>query len=162
VKNSWPTNPVNTITINHITGFADSNGGILILGNQTSNPAMYGFVFTNSIVTTGSYPVWNVYGGKTSCAYSGTPAQKLANCFTTYTFTNNALVAAPAHYPPTSWPDGNLFAPDMNNVDFVQCNGGNGGNYELQPGSPYKNKGTDGKDLGADIVGLNEALAGVE
>jgi hypothetical protein len=163
VKNSWPTNPVNTITINHITGFPDSDGGgILTLGNQTSNPAMYGFVFTNSIVTTGSYPVWNVYGSKTSCAYSGTPAQKLANCFTTYTFTNNALVAAPAHYPPTSWPDGNLFAPDMNNVDFVQCNGGNGGNYELQPGSPYKNKGTDGKDLGADIVGLNKALARVE
>ena len=45
VTNAWPANPVNTITINHITGFPDSNGGILTLGNQSSNPAMYGFVF---------------------------------------------------------------------------------------------------------------------
>ena len=41
-------------------------------------------------------------------------------------------------------------------------NDGNGGNYELQSSSPYKNKGTDGKDLGADIVALQAALAGVE
>jgi hypothetical protein len=47
-------------------------------------------------------------------------------------------------------------------VGFVQYNDGNGGNYELQASSPYKNKGSDGKDLGADIVGLNEALANVE
>jgi hypothetical protein len=32
----------------------------------------------------------------------------------------------------------------------------------LLTSSPYKNKGTDGKDLGADIVGLNQALANVE
>ncbi len=162
VKNTWPANPLNTITIDHITGFADPNGGLLTLGNQNSNPAMYGFVFTNSIVTTGRYPVWNVGGGKTSCAYSGTPAQKLANCFTTFTFSDNALVAAPSHYPPSSWPSGNLFASDMDNVGFVQCDEGNGGDYELQSDSPYKNKGMDGKDLGANIVGLRAALAGVE
>jgi hypothetical protein len=162
VTNAWPANPVNTITINHITGFPDSNGGILTLGNQSSNPAMYGFVFTNSIVTTGKYPVWGVGGGSTDCAYKGTPAFKIANCFTTYTFANNALVGSPKAYPPSSWPTGNLFASDLNKVDFAQYDDGNGGNYELRPGSPYKNKGTDGKDLGADIVGLNEALAGVE
>ena len=161
VKNTWPTNPVNTITIDHITGFADPYGGILTLGNQSSNPPMYGFVFTNSIVSTGRYPVWNVGGGKTNCAYSGTPAEKIASCFATYTFNNNALVAAPRQYPPSSWPTGNLFAPDMNGVGFVACDGGNGGNYELQPDSPYKNQGTDHKDLGADIVGLTQALAGI-
>ena len=162
VANVWPASPVNTIAINHITGFPDPNGGILTLGNQSSDPAMYGFVFTNSIVTTGRYPVWSVGGGATVCAYSGTPAQKIANCFATYTFENNALVAAPSQYPPSSWPTGNLFASDMNDVGFVQSDDGNGGNYELQPGSLYKKKGTDGKDLGADIVGLNHALAGVE
>jgi hypothetical protein len=161
VANGWPANPLNTVTITHITGFPDSDGGILTLGNHASNPEMYGFVFTNSIVTTGRYSVWNT-GGKTSCAYSGTPAQKIANCFTTYRFKNNVLVAAPSYYPPSSWPTGNLFASDMNDVGFVQCDDGNGGNYELQSASPYKNKGTDGKDLGADMVGLNEALAGVE
>jgi len=162
VANAWPANPVNTITINHITGFPDSNGGILTLGNQSSNPPMYGFVFINSIVTTGKYPVWGVGGGFTDCAYKGTPAFKIANCFTTYTFANNALVGSPKTYPPSAWPIGNLFSSDPNDVDFAQYDDGNGGNYELRPGSPYKNKGTDGKDLGADVVKLHEELAGVE
>ncbi len=161
VANGWPANPVNTITIDHITGFLDSKGGVLILGNQSSNPAMYGFVFTNSIVTTGVYPVWGAGGGSTSCAYKGTPAFKIANCFATYTFANNALIGTPSAFPPSSWPAGNMFAPDPNTI-FVQYNNGNGGNYQLQSGNSYIDKGTDGRDLGADIVGLNEALAGVE
>ncbi len=55
-----------------------------------------------------------------------------------------------------------MFAPDVNNAGFVEYADGNGGNYELQPGSPYKNTGSDGKDLGADIVGLNAMLANIE
>ena len=101
-------------------------------------------------------------GGSTSCAYQGTPAFKIANCFTTYTFTNNALIGYPKTDPPSSWPAGNLFPSNPDGVDFTQYDNGNGGDYELLPDSPYKNKGTDGRDLGADIVGLNEALAGVE
>ena len=162
VTNSWPANPVNTITINHITGFADSDGGILTLGNQSTNPEMYGFVFTNSIVKTGRYPVWNVGGGEKSCAYSGTPAQKVANCFATHTFKENVLVGTPSAYPASSWPTDNWFATDMNSVGFMFSRSGNGGNYELDWASPYKNMGTDGKDLGANIIGLNKALSGVE
>jgi hypothetical protein len=83
-------------------------------------------------------------------------------CFTTFTFGNNALVATPTAFPPSTWPSGNFFPTTTNDVGFVNYNNGNGGNYELQANSPYKNKGTDGKDLGADIVGLNAALANVE
>ncbi len=162
VSNGWPANPLHTVTINHVTGFQDADGSLMSVGNQNYNPPMYGFVFTNNIVTTGGYPLWSVGGGKTSCAHSGTPAQNIFNCFATYTFTNNALVAVPAHYPASSWPAGNMFPPDMNDVDFVQCDNGNGGDYRLQPNSPFKNMGTDGKDLGADIPGLNQALAGIE
>jgi len=161
VANMWPANPVNTITINHITGFQDSTGGILILGNLTSNPEMYGFVFTNNLVTTGRYPVWNM-AHDTSCAYADVPLTSINNCFTSYTFSNNALIAAPSHYPPTTWPTGNLFEANPVNVGFVQYHDGNGGNYELVPTSPYKNLGSDGRDLGADIVGLNAVLTGVE
>ena len=160
--NNWQVNPLNTITIDHITAFPDYEGGILALGNKMSNPQMYGFVFTNSIVTAGRYPVWNASGGATSCAHSDVPLTSLGKCFASYTFNNNALVAAPAHYPPSLWPTGNLFANDTNTVDFAQYNNSNGGNYQLMPGSPYKNMGTDGRDLGADIAGLNAALAGVE
>lgn len=163
VVNSWPENPLNTVTINHITGFPDPQSGMMIVGNEIANPSMYGFVFTNSIVTTGTYPIWNALSqSHTSCAVSDVPVTSLNACFSTYTFGNNALVAAPSHFPPSSWPTGNFFTADPNDVGFVQYNGGNGGNYELEPGSPYKNMGTDGKDLGADIVGLNQALAGVE
>jgi hypothetical protein len=162
VVNNWPENPLNTVTINHVTGFPDPQGGFMVLGNVITNPPMYGFVFTNSIVTTGRYPVWNAGFGRASCAISGVPVTSISTCFTTYTFGNNALVAAPSHFPPSSWPNGNFFTADPNDVGFVQYDDGDGGNYGLLPGSPYKNMGTDGKDLGADIVGLNAALAGVE
>jgi hypothetical protein len=35
------------------------------------------------------------------------------------------------------------------------------GNYILAPSSPFKNAGTDGKDIGADIAGLNAATISV-
>jgi hypothetical protein len=162
IANAWPTNPVNTITINHVTGFPDSAGGIVMLGDQISNPQMYGLVFTNSIVTSGSYPVWNQGGGKGSCAYSDVPLTSLNTCFSSYTFSYNGLVAVPARFQQSFWPGGNLFAAAPTEVAFVRYNGGNGGNYALQSASPYRNKGSDGKDLGADINGLNKALAGVE
>jgi hypothetical protein len=162
VINGWLANPLNTVTINHITGFPDPGGHLLIMGNQTTNPTMHGFVFTNNVVTTGRYPVWNAGGGKGSCAYSDSPVSSIATCFASYTFSNNALLSSPPQFPPSSWPTGNLFALDTKNAGFTQYNNGIGGNYELLANSPYKNQGTDGRDLGADVAGLETALAGVE
>src|SRR5438552_6791032 len=59
VLNGWPKDPVNSVTINHITGFPDPDSHILSMGNQISNQQMYGFIFTNKIVITGHDPVWN-------------------------------------------------------------------------------------------------------
>jgi putative Ig domain-containing protein len=162
VQNGWPKDPVNTVTVNHITGFPDPDSHILSMGNQETNQQMYAFVFTNNIVTTGRYPVWSTGGGDTSCAYHGTPAQKVASCFATYKFSNNALIATPNAFPPSSWPAGNLFPQTPNDAQFVRYDENGGGDYALRPGSPYKNAGTDGRDLGADVVGLDAALAGVE
>ena len=159
--NGWSANPLNTITIDHITAFPDPDSHILTLGNSNHLPPMHGFVFTNNVLVTGLHPVWGAGGGAETCAYKGTPAFKIANCFTTYTFADNALIGTPSAFPPSSWPEGNLFPADPNAV-FVQYNNGNGGNYRLQSDSPYKNKGKDGRDLGADIVGLDATLAGVE
>jgi hypothetical protein len=52
-----------------------------------------------------------------------------------------------------------MFPQTVEDVAFMNYNGGD---YQLQQYSPYKNKGMDNKNLGADIVGLNEALANVE
>ena len=62
--------------------------------------------------------------------------------------------------------DGQIFRAYVRYFNLVQTNfvlpAANGGNYQLQNTSPYKNAGTDGKDLGADIAAIQAAIAGVE
>lgn len=161
IANGWAQNPLNTITINHVTVFPDPNSHIMTIGDHLNDPLMYGFVFTNNLVVTGKYPIWSAFGGKDTCALGDVPVTTIANCFTSSTFQSNGLIASPAHYPPSSWPSGNYFPATPADVQFVNYNNGNGGNYQLLDSSPYRNAGTDGKDLGADIVGLNQALADV-
>jgi putative Ig domain-containing protein len=162
LANSWPTNPLNSVTINHVTGFPDVSGGFMFTGNNKPNQSMYGFVFTNNIITTGAYPMWDAEGGDASCALSDVPVKILNSCFTTFTFNYNALLGTTSSFGSGTWPAGNLFGPSPSDAQFAEFKNGNGGNYQLPANSPYKNAGSDGKDLGADIVGLNAALAGVE
>ena len=162
IINNWPANPLNTVTISHVTAFPDPNGHMLITGNKTTNPPMYGLVFRNNLVLTGRYPVWNSGWGWSSCAYKDVPLTTVNRCFSTYTFSNNALIAPPPAFPPSTWPAGNTFPATTDVVAFTDYNNAVGGNYQLLPASPYKNKGTDGKDLGADMAGLNQALTNIE
>ena len=162
ITNSWLTNPLNTVTINHVTAFPDPNSRLMITGNSYTNAPMYGLVFTNNVVVTGATPILEAQGGTNNCAQTDVPITTIHNCFTTNTFSSNALVGTTTKFPPSKWPANNLFPPTVDDVGFTNYNNGNGGNYELQSTSPYKYKGTDGKDLGADIVGLNAALANVE
>ncbi len=159
IENGWSKHPLNTVTINHVTGFPDEIAHLALFGNSRNNPAMYGLVFTNNMMTTARYPLWSSGGGRSSCAAKGTPAQKVRKCFTTSTFKNNALIGTPDPFPPSSWPAGNFFPADAKAAGFVDFSGGD---YRLQPGSRYAQAGSDGKDLGADIAGLNAALDGVE
>jgi hypothetical protein len=162
IMNTWPKNALNTVTINHVTAFPYSASHIILTGNLSENQPMFGLVFTNNLMITGQSPVLNTGGGPTSCAYTDVPVTTIVNCFTTYTFANNVLVASPAKDPPSKWPADNMFPETVDDVEFVAFKNGNGGNYELQSTSPYKNLGTDGKDPGADIVAINSALANVE
>jgi hypothetical protein len=161
IMNKWPKNPLNTVTINHITGFPDPTGNMMFIGDGAKTASMYGLVFTNNLLITARYPVWNT-GGRSSCAVKDVPLTTISKCFTTATFTNNGLIASPPSFPPSAWPKGNMFPQTVEDVDFTNFNNGDGGDYELLPSSPYKNKGTDGMDLGADIVTINSDLANVE
>jgi hypothetical protein len=161
IMNAWPTNPLNTITINHVTAFPDPTSHLSTVGNMTTNPSMYGLVFTNNVIATGQYPIWSTGGGTGNCAYHDVPITTIVACFSTYTFSNNALVGAPSAFPPSTWPAGNFF-PAFADMNFANYNNGNGGDYTLLSTSPYKGKATDGLDMGADIAGLNSALAGVQ
>jgi hypothetical protein len=147
------------VVISHITAFPPS--GLFSIGDTTGTK-IPNFTFTNSLVTTGTYPVWSTGGGTANCAYYDVPLTTFNACFSPYTFTNNGLIADPSGYPASSWPAGNFFPATATAVQFTNYNNGNGGNYLLLPSSPYKNAGTDGKDLGADMAGLQTALAGVE
>lgn len=159
--NSWPKNALNTVTINHTTAFPDPSKSMMFIGNVVKTAHMSGFVFTNNLMPTADHPIWNT-GNTHSCAVKDVPLTTMKNCFTSYQFANNGLIAPPPAFPPSTWPSNNMFPQTVGDVDFTDYNNGNGGNYQLLSHSPYKNAGTDGKDLGADIVGLNQELANVE
>jgi hypothetical protein len=163
IMNAWATNPLNTLTINHVTAFPDSTSHMAVIGNQLTNAPMYGLVFTNNIIMTGAHPIWSSGGGSGNCAYYDVPITTINACFKTSTFRNNALVATPSAFPPSSWPSGNFFPASADAVGFADFNGGNGGgDYTLLSTSPFKNKATDGADLGANIAAVTSALSGVE
>ncbi|MGB9234646.1 MAG: putative Ig domain-containing protein [Terriglobales bacterium] len=159
LMNAWPKPVLNTISIRHVTGFPDHH--LLVLTNSLHYPEMYGFTFQDNLVATGSAPVWAA-GGNDSCASSDKPIIVIPTCFKTYTFSTNVLAAYPSVWAPARWPSGNMFATAFADVQFVNYNNGNGGNYQLAPGSPYKGKASDGTDPGANIGAVNAAILGVE
>jgi hypothetical protein len=86
----------------------------------------------------------------------------LGNCVTGWTMTNNVMVAPPSSVNnQIPYPSGNFYPASYDEVGFVNANNGLDGNYLLKPSSPYKGKGTDGKDIGADINAVMIATRGV-
>lgn len=149
-----------SVTINHVTAFPPSM--LFMIGDfVATSGAMKNIFITNSLASAGVYPIWSTGGGSTNCAYDDVPMTTFGTCFSGSPFTNNAVIGAP-NAPPAGWPAGNFFPASVTSVQFVNYNGGIGGDYHLEPSSPYKDKGTDGKDLGADIDAINSAIAGVE
>jgi hypothetical protein len=150
-----------SVTINHVTAFPSST--LYMVGNQTAAPKMENFVFTNSIVNAGTYPVWSTgSGGSANCAYHDSPLTTFNACFAPYTLASNAVIGAPSSFSSSTWPAGNFFPASASVVQFVNYNGGNGGDYHLLSSSPYKGAATDGTDLGANVDAVLSAIAGVE
>jgi hypothetical protein len=160
VLSGWLSSSLNSISVNHITGFPDPGGRIIDLGNNVASPPMYGFTFTNNIVGQVKYPIWSTGGSTSNCAYFDVPLPSLNSCFTTYKFSDNAIVAV-INFPASQWPTANYFPTSIGGVQFVNFNGGIGGDYHLLSSSPYKNAASDGKDIGADINAIQSQIAGV-
>jgi Putative Ig domain len=146
------------VSINHVTAFPPKTA--FSIGDTTAQK-MVNFTFSNSLINAGQYPVWST-GGTANCAYWDTPLTTLNACFSPYLFTTNAIIASPAAYGVSIWPANNFFPADAAAVQFVNYNGGNGGDYHLLASSPYKNVGNDGKDLGADVDAVSTAIAGAQ
>src|SRR5262245_12541330 len=124
--------PVN-ITIDHNTTFEDS---AIIVADVAPSP---GFVFRNNIAPHGNY---GVFGSR-----HGTGLDTLAFYFPGYEFKRNVIISAPSsNYPPD-----NFYPSSLSEVGFVDFANGN---YRLASTSPYRNAGTDGKDVGCDFTAL--------
>ncbi len=125
------------ITIDHNTAFQT---GEVIAASGTSNT---GFTYRNNITPNNQY-------GVAGDNYYGDPMGALTTYFPGVIFRRNVLQGGDS----AKYPSDNFFPATMANVLFVDQAGGN---YRLQAGSPYKNAGTDGKDVGADIEALEAA-----
>jgi hypothetical protein len=128
------------VIIDHNTAFGTGNV-ITAAGGDTLN-----FVYRNNIAP------HNEYGVIGDAAGMGNNA--LAAYFPGVQFARNVLAGGNA----SLYPADNFFPSSLSGVGFVNMSGGN---YRLATSSPYRNAGTDGRDLGADIDALEDALDGI-
>ncbi len=149
-----------SVSIDHVTAFPPNV--MFNIGDDTRvNPQMSAFSFTNSIINAGSAPMRSTGGGPANCAYYDSPLITLNACFASYSFKSNVIIASPDKFF-GAWPSGNMFPATAAAIHFVNYQNGSGGDYHLEPSSPYKNAASDGKDLGADIDAVATAIANVE
>ena len=108
-------------------------------------------VIRNNLFERGDYGIFGSGVGE------GTNA---LNTFTTgYTFAKNVIVGAPGSiYPSQSCaPAATCYPATLDDVGFVDWRNND---YRLASTSPYRNAGTDGKDIGADVEAVLNATAG--
>jgi hypothetical protein len=121
------------VVIDHNTGVfvsGSSRAIAMVEGGQKAE----GFQFTNNLVERGDY------GFIGSAVGEGMPA--LQNFFASPVFRRNAVIGGSQRL----YPQDNFFPVDRAEVGFVSESTGD---FRLGAGSPFKNAGTDGSDLGA-------------
>jgi len=128
------------ITFEHNTGFASKTALMFDVLQKT-----YVRVLDN-IVTRGEYGIFGSAQGEGNRA--------IDYYLRAWTVTNNAIVAAPAE----AYPAHNFFPAHLGDVGFTDAARGD---YRLTKHSPYKDAGTDGRDIGADIDALERAIRDV-
>jgi len=129
------------LTVDHNTMLAEV-ASMFVDADGNRTPQEH-FVFQNNIAKP------DVLGSGT-----GNSVNTLNAYFNAPVFSVNALVAFASPQLP-GYP-GNFFPATIGAVGFVDVAAGD---YTLGPGSPFKNAGTDGRDLGADIGALNAAVS---
>jgi PKD repeat protein len=132
-------NGVAGVKFDHNTVFKSWNA-LTTEGAQTT-----GFVYSNNILSAGDY---GFFGGGV-----GEGAACLQTYFPSGALTKNVFTGRESYMYPAI----NYFPATISAVGFVDLAGGN---CRLAASSPYKNAGTDGKDLGADIDAIEAAMAG--
>jgi len=124
-------NGASGVTIEHNTAF---HTGSIIAADMAPSP---GLVFRDNIVE------HNAYGVFGSGLGSGLPA--LEHYFPGFEFRKNVVIANP---DPRRYPADNFAPPTIAGVGFV---GYGHGDFRLAASSPFRNKGTDRTDPGANL-----------
>ena len=125
------------VHINHNTAIQTSN---ILSSDGTPHT---GFVFTNNITMHNDYGV--IGSGR------GIGNDSLNYCFPNNYFSRNVLIGGPSQL----YPSGNFFPASISDVQFEDSLHLN---YRLASSSPYKNAGTDGRDIGADVDAIVAAF----
>ena len=123
--------------------------GSLILVGDPVTPKWSGFVFKDNVID---------YRG---CGISGSGAinhanNALANQFTGFVVTSNGIMRTGG--AASNWPSGQIWATSWASW-LLNFNSGRDGNYRVANGTTWKNAASDGKDLGADVDGVEGATA---
>jgi hypothetical protein len=126
------------VTIDHNTVLLRGAGTAFLVADNA--PPSESVSITNNVFTQSEY------GAIGSNATEGLPT--LDAHFRDWSFVKNVVVAGRA----TVYPSENFFPSTFDAVGFEDPNGGN---YRLSSRSPYRNLGTDGRDLGADFDGAH-------
>lgn len=167
LANSWPDNNWGDTDVQHNTAFLKSSleyPHAVYLDHDLQHGNLTGlFNFSNNLYTGTAYPWWASLGVGTGCGNSDNPIAMLNACFPNgWTSANNVVAGVGAPYDQAShWPANTFLPATWADVQLVNYNNGNGGDYRLATTSPYKGKGSDGRDPGADVDAVNAATAGV-
>jgi hypothetical protein len=127
------------VVIDHNTAFQTDH---VMLADGEPHP---GFVFRNNIVP---HNATGVFGSGERPGLA-----TLHRYFPGSVFVKNVLVGS---WPASQYPPNNFAAPSFAAVGFVDATGGD---HRLANASPFKNAGTDGKDVGVDFATLAAAMA---
>lgn len=129
-------------------------------GIHTGIPLYFEYEPSTNAVFRNNIAIYNDSGVVGSGTASGTstlatyapPTSTVPDRFVQNVLVNNLNLSN----PDTKYPPANYFPVSISQVGFTNAPAGD---YTLLPSSPYKGRGTDGKDIGVDMAALRAATA---
>ncbi len=151
--------PLHDVQIDHVTAFVP--GVVVSITNKGEK--LNNFSLTHSVISSGEIrpSLASAGGGPANCA---TQTQKMGTeavlqaCFSTYRFDKNLMIGGRG-----TWPSGTIAASSREAAgirsDLGLCSEKGAGCTKVSPGA---GAAPGGRDVGADVQGLQAVLAGVE